>query len=468
MSANKNTVPSLQAASLEDVKTRIDGLLRKHREGASADSEWREDVCDALAQMHKADIADLLERVPQAERALLWADLPLVQISGVLPEVSENLCETLVELTPTETMVSVLHDMDADEIGWLMRELPKNDAARLMRLANLVDNTEVRASLSFASDSVGALMDYQPTLVREKDTVNDIRLRLQEMGELPSHCDKLFVVDDWERLVGVMPLKRLLLNTPTVTAAEIMISQNLHTFLPDDDAEEAAGAFERYNLISAPVLNAKYKVIGRITIDEIFEHVHSQRDIGLLNSAGVLEEEDLFASLWHRFGNRWRWLFVNLIAVFLISRVVGLFEGAIVQLVALASLMPIVAGMSGNVGNQTATLTVRALALDKINNENWKIIMRNEAMLALVNGVVWGTLTGIFIFALYQRLDLVVVLVSAMTFCFFAGAITGVFVPVLMQKIGRDPAVGTTVVISAVTDTLGFFVFLGMGALFLL
>ena len=174
-------------------------------------------------------------------------------------------------------------------------------------------------------------MDYEPVLAREDETVESIRARLQTMGELPGHCDKLFIVDDWERLSGVLPLKRLLLNAPGKRAMDVMVSDNLHTFVSEDDVERAADDFERYDLISAPVLDNKYKIVGRITIDEIFEHVHNNRDIGLINSAGVLEEEDLFASVGRRFANRWRWLFVNLIAAFFISRVIGLFETSIVH-----------------------------------------------------------------------------------------------------------------------------------------
>ena len=275
-----------------------------------------------------------------------------------------------------------------------------------MRLAS--DDAEVRASLSFDENTVGALMDFRPVLARDEN-VGDLLVRLQQMGELPSHCDKLFVVDAWERLVGVLPLKRLLLNPPQTSVQQIAVSDNVYLFRPGDDIEKAAGAFERYDLISAPVVDDSGRVVGRATIDDIVEHMHESRERGLLSSAGIREEEDLFAPLPRRFMNRWQWICINLVAALLISRVVGVFEGAIAQLAALASLMPVVANMSGNIGNQTATLTIRALALDKINALNWREIMRGEFALSLINGQM-GRLTGLVVYLIYGRGDLAFVL----------------------------------------------------------
>lgn len=455
---------------IDESKLRLDGLLlRRQDEGSALDEEkWRDLAGAALADLHEADIADILERRPIDERVALWAAMPGDKMGEVLAEVSETLCDMLVDSTPTETMVAVLHDMDSDEVAALMRQLPKSHAARLMRLAGLTENTEIRSSLSFDEGTVGSLMDFLPVLAYEEESVEAICRRLRQMAELPSHCDKLFVVDRWERLVGVLPLKRLLIKPAELQAGEVMVADNLHMFDADDPIDKVTGAFERYDLISAPVLNDQNKVIGRITIDELFGELHQADSRKLLNSAGVQEEEDLFAPVLHRFGNRWRWLFINLIAALFISRVVGLFESTIGQLVALAALMPIVAGMSGNIGNQTATLTIRALALEQINSGNWNSILRNEVLTSILNGLVWGGIVSAVAYLLYGRLDLAIVMAAAMILCFLSGAVCGFVVPIVMQRMRRDPALGTTVVISAVTDTLGFFIFLGMGALFLI
>ena len=455
----------------EDYQRHISSLLQRLSDSSAEavrPDEWRAEAGEVLAELHEADIADLLEQSPQEVRAALWQAVPVEQLGDVLLEVSDQLCEQLVDLTPANTMAHVLRDMSSDDVATLMRHLSKGRAAQLIRLAGLAEHAELHTSLSFDEGTVGAMMDFLPVLAREDETVTDICSRLRDMGELPSHCDKLFVVDDWERLAGVLPLKRLLINSGQTAARDIMVSEDIYSFDSDDTVEMAMGVFERYNLISAPVLNNHHKVIGRITIDELFDALHEERDLKLLNSAGVQEQEDLFAPVLHRFGNRWRWLFINLLAAFVISRVVGLFEGTIAELVALAALMPVVSGMSGNIGNQTATLTVRALALKQITQDNWKFIIRNEIFTSILNGLLWGGLVAAFAYLLYGRLDLSVVLVLAMALCFLTGAVSGFAVPIFMQRLGRDPALGATVVVTSVTDTFGFLIFLGMAALFLI
>ena len=444
-------------------------MLLESLRNAETDGELKNGrIGDIVSVMHEADIADVLETIPREERLLVWAELPPQKQSEVLTELSEQVWADLLPQLAEEDTAALLQQLQVDEIASLLRELKPDISARLMRLAKLTDNPQVRASLTFADGTVGALMDFNAVIVRENELLGDLLKRLRTLGELPSHCDKLFVADIRGRLSGVLPLKKLLLGEPHRSAHEVMISENLHFFRPDDDAEKAAGAFERYDLISAPVLDDAHKIAGRLTIDDIVEYMKESRGQELLSSAGVTEEEDLFASLPRRFINRWRWLFINMLAAFVISRVVGLFEPTIANVVALASLMPIVAGMSGNIGNQTATLTVRALALEQINQMNWQRVIRGEIALSAVNGVVWGGMVGVFAWLLYGRLDLALVLVVAMAFCFFAAAVTGFFFPLLMKKMGKDPALGASVVLTSVVDTLGFFVFLGLGALFLL
>ena len=456
---------------IEESARQIDLLLRQLRDGDYTSQQlddWQTQVSDILLSWHEADVADFIERLPTEERQRVWQSVPSALIGSVLVEVSETLLPELVALTPTETMVIALQKMQKDDAASLIRQLPIGRATHLMRLAGLINDATVRASLAFRDDSVGALMDYQVVVADESDTVAAICARLRDLAVLPSHCDKLFITDQHKRLSGVLPLKRLLLSPSQRTAWEVMVKDNLHTFTSDDSVEDAASAFERYDLISAPVLDEQHKVLGRVTIEEIVDRMHSTSNLKLLNSAGIKGEEDLFAPVPYRFSNRWRWLLINLCAALVVSRVIGLFEETIVQMVALAVLMPIIAGMSGNVGNQTATLTVRALALDQIGVDNWRFILHKEILLSLLNGLVWGGLLAMFTYLLYQRLDLALLTAASMILCFFFGTVSGFTVPVLMQRLGKDPALGTTVVISVVTDTLSFFIFLGLGAIFLL
>lgn len=440
---------------------------RESGETDETDGARAREIGALFAQMHEADIADTLESVPPSQRLAAWPCIPPDAQAEVLMELSAPVRPPLLTQTSEDSLASLLRRMPAEDVADMLRDVGASARARLIRLAGLADNPQLRASLAFAENTVGALMDFDAVIARETDSIGELRLRLQKLGELPSHCDKLYIVDGRDRLAGVLPLKRLLLNPPETAVCSAMVEKNLYFFRPEDGVEKAAGAFERYDLISAPVLDDENKIAGRITIDEILEHLQESRGRGLLNSAGVAEEEDLFASLPRRFGNRWRWLFVNLLAVFAISLVVGVFEDAIMRVVALAALMPVVAGMSGNAGNQTATLTVRALALDQISGLNWRAVVRGELLLALANGLIWGALVAGFAYLVYGRWDLSAVLAVSMTVCFLAAAATGFFFPLLMKKMGKDPALGASVVLTSAVDTLGFFIFLGLGALFL-
>ena len=442
-------------------------LLLLARQDAESPPPAAGEIAGLFAQMHEADIADALESVPPEQRTAAWDQIAAEAQPEVLAELSAQARMPLLLEMPENALARLFRQMSAEDVAALLRDIRPAARARLVRLAGLSDNPQLRASLAFADDTVGALMDFDAIVVRADDTVGELCARLQSLGELPSHCDKLFVADARDRLCGVLPLKRLLLNPPSAAVREVMVSRNLHFFRPEDGVEKAAGAFERYDIISAPVLDDEDKIAGRITIDEILDHLQQSRALGLINSAGVDEEEDLFAPLPRRFGNRWKWLGINLIAVLGISLVVGVFEDTIMRVVALAALMPVVAGMSGSIGNQTATLTVRALALEQINSLNWRAVMRGELSLALVNGLIWGACVGAFAYLIYERADLSLVLTASMAFCFAAAALTGFFFPLLMKKFGKDPALGASVVLTSVVDTLGFLVFLGMGAAFL-
>ena len=424
-------------------------------------------IGDIVAEMHEADLADALESMPPNARMGLWHCIPDSQKVQVLPELSDATRPPLLADAEEETVAELLRQMPPDDVASMLRDFTLPARARLLRLSGLAENRRLRDSLAFGEDTVGAVMDFNAVIAHETDTIGGLCARLQKRGELPSHCDKLFITDHQDYLTGVLPLKRLLLNPPSASVRDVMVAKDVHSFRPLDDVEKAAGAFERYDLISAPVLDDSNKIAGRITIDEIVDHLRESSELKLINSAGVAEEEDLFASLPRRFANRGQWLFINVLAVFIISLVVGAFEDTIMRVVALAALMPIVAGLSGNAGNQTATLTVRALALDQINTLNWHAVVRGELLLAIINGMTWGAVTGAFAYLVYGRIDLSLVLTASMICCFTAAAAVGFFFPLLMKRMGKDPALGASVVLTSVVDTLGFFVFLGMGALFL-
>jgi magnesium transporter len=290
---------------------------------------------------------------------------------------------------------------------------------------------------------------------------------LRRLDELPDHTDQLFVVDRREYLKGVLPFNVLLVHDPDKRVAEVMKTEML-TLTPADKAADAAQAFERYDLVTAPVVDENGRLVGRVSVDNVLDFIREASESERLNLGGLRQEEDIFASVWASARNRWTWLAVNLVTAFVASRVISVFEGSIEKLVALAALMPIVAGIGGNSGNQTITMIVRALALGQVSQSNARALIAKEITIALLNGLVWGGIIGVFAMVMYNSRSLGLVMTAAMTLNLLVAALFGVFIPMLMYKLGRDPAVGSSVLITAITDSGGFFIFLGLATLFLL
>jgi len=289
---------------------------------------------------------------------------------------------------------------------------------------------------------------------------------LRRFDELPAQTDQVFVVDRQERLLGVLPLNKLIVNEPDAIVEKMMEPAAIK-LLQHEKAEVAASVFERYNLVSAPVVDTNDRLVGRVTVDEVLHFVKTRGEEEVLAQAGLREEEDVFASVWKSFQNRWAWLAINLVTAFVASRVIGIFEGSIEKLVALATLMPIVAGIGGNSGNQTITMIVRAVALGQVSREHARALIRKELTVALLNGLIWGGVMGFVATWLYKQVSLGLVMVLAMTGNLMLAALMGVLIPMTMIKLGRDPALGSSVMITAVTDSGGFFIFLGLATLLL-
>ncbi len=415
-----------------------------------------------LDDLHSADVAYILEALPLDDRLTLWQLVKADRDGDILLEVSDSVRETLIADMDDHELLAAARDMDADELADLASELPRDVVHELMETLDGQQRERVRSALSYDEEQVGALMDFEMVTIREDVSLEVVLRYLRRLKELPGHTDKLFVVDYDGVLKGVLPIKRLLVNDPEKQVSEVMASDPV-SFHPDEDAYDAAQAFERYDLISAPG-----KLIGRLTIDEMVDLIREESENEVLNMAGLREEEDIFASVWKSLRNRWAWLAVNLITAFIASRVIGLFEGSIEKLVALAALMPIVAGIGGNSGNQTITMIVRAMALDQVSTGNTSRLMRKELAVGLINGLVWGGVIGVVAYMLYGSWSLGVVMTAAMTLNLLLAALMGVLIPMTLAKMGRDPAMGASVMITAMTDSGGFFIFLGLATIFLL
>ena len=419
-----------------------------------------------LDQLHPADVAYILEALPLEQRLEVWELVKAERDGEILLEVSDAVRQTLIADMDSEELLATAEQLDTDELADLAPDLPTDVLHELLESLDIRNRERLESTLSYLEDTVGALMDFDIVTIRE-DISLEVALRyLRRIGNLPDHTDKLFVVDRHDVLRGVLPLKRLVVNDLELGVADVMADDPV-VFHPEDLADDASKAFERYDLVTAPVVDADNKLVGRLTVDTVMDYIREEAESDMLSMAGLREEEDLFSSVWKSVQNRWTWLAVNLVTAIVASRVIGLFEGSIEKTVALAALMPIVAGIGGNSGNQTITMIVRGLALGQIASHNMKSLLQKELGVSLLNGLIWGGVLGLIAFALYQNTTLSLVMTAAMTLNLLLAAVMGVVIPLVMTKFGRDPAVGSSVLITAMTDSGGFFIFLGLASVFL-
>ena len=469
--------------SLSEILQQVISLLEKHKlvEGlVHRQNMPNHDLVESLVHkqnlselqkkldaLHTADVAYILEALPLDDRLEVW-DLVKVERDGdILLEVSDAVRQTLIADMDSKELLAAAGQLDTDELADLAPDLPKDVLQDLMESLDSQRRERLQSTLSYSEDSVGGLMDFDIVTIREDITLEVALRYLRRLGSLPDLTDKLFVVDRNDILLGVLPLKRMVVNDLDAEVKDVMAADAV-MFHPEDGADDVAKAFERYDLVTAPVVDKNNKLVGRITVDEVMDYIRDEAESDMLSMAGLREDEDFFSTIWKSVQNRWAWLAINLVTAIVASRVIGLFEGSIEKIVALAALMPIVAGIGGNSGNQTTTMIVRGLALGQISANNMHSLIKKELGVALLNGLLWGSVLGLIAYALYGNYQLGLVMTAAMTINLLLAAVMGVMIPLVMTKFGRDPAVGSSVLITAVTDSGGFFIFLGLATIFLL
>lgn len=419
-----------------------------------------------LKQLHPADIAFVLEGLPFEKRPLIWNQLSSAEQGAILLELSDSVTESLIGKMQQTEIIDIAAHMDSNELAELVTHLPKDRVLDLLNTIDKKSRAQVQSSLSFPKHSVGALMDFDMVSVRASYSIQETIELLRRNKTFPENSDQLFVVDNNGLFVGVLPIKELILNDAKVSIADL-VNRDAFILHTDDSLKDAASAFERYDLISVPVVNLHGQLVGSLSVDEIVEYLEEYSQKERLNQVGLSEEEDLYAPVWKSAKNRWIWLGLNLGTAFIASRVIGVFEATIAELVALAALMPIIASIGGNTGNQTVALMVRGLAMNQITKNNFKRFFRKELSISLINGIVWGVVVALFAFIIYGQFDLSIVMMAAMLVNLLIAALAGVLIPVILEKFDRDPVMGSSVLLTAVTDSMGFFVFLGMAALYL-
>ena len=473
---------SSPAGRLEEHVAEIERVLAKHRLLETVARRQRTDRSALLEEMqrrqnlvelqkrlralHPADVANILDSEPTEDRRLVWGELPTRLAAEALVEVGPGVRESLIAHTSRERLVTMLRELDTDDVRYLSEWLPEEVMEDVTALLDARDRSWLEQSRAYAPGAAARLMTQDILRLRETQTVQEAVDDIRRKGRLPAHTDRLFVVDSRNLLIGAIGLADLLIADPAAPIASVM-DGDVRRFRPDDEADEVATAFDRYDLLSAPIVDDRGKLIGRVTADAVMDFIRATSETEVLALAGLRQAEDLFAPVGDSARNRWPWLAVNLCTAFLASRIIGAFEDTIQQIVALAALMPIVASIGGNTGNQTVALVVRGLALDQLKAGSGGYLLRKELTVSLLNGALWGTLVGLFAMIVYRSPALGLVMSSAVLLNLVVAAIVGVLVPLGLSRLGRDPAQGSSVVLTFVTDGMGFFLFLGLARVFL-
>jgi magnesium transporter len=450
----------------------VDGLVRQQeapRKQLVEDLVHRQHLAqigNALGKLHAADIAHLLERLRPDDRRLIWSQVSDEHGGDVLWDVNDSVAETLIGQTRPDRLVAMCRHMDPDDLAYVADLLPEDVREEVHAGIDPEDRRWVAVAKHYPEDTVGHLMTPELLAVPESVTVRETLKTIRRLGEVPEQMDRVFVTDARGRLTGSFALTDLFLHPLRTPVARFMDREPV-SFYADSPAARAALAFERYDLVSAPVLDSKDKLIGRLTVDHVMDFVREEAEEDALLREGLRGDEDLFAPVVSSARRRWLWLGLNLFTAFLASRVIGVFQGTIEQLVALATLMPIVASIGGNTGNQTVALFIRGLALHHIKNDNIGYLVGKEVGIAALNGLLWGSVMGLVTGLLYRDETLGIVMAAATLLNLMVAALAGVAVPLFMDRAGRDPALGSSVILTFVTDSMGFFIFLGLAAILL-
>ncbi|WP_313388345.1 magnesium transporter [Achromobacter aegrifaciens] len=419
-----------------------------------------------LDGLHPADIAFILESLPKDERQAIWKLVSPEHDADVLLEVEDWVRESLIEAMDRQDLVAATGNMDADELADLAPDLPPDVVAEVQKGLTEEERAQLLEAMGYPEDSVGAIMDFEMVRVREDVTLEVVLRYLRRLHELPDHTDQIFVVDRQDKLQGILPLSKLLVSEPETEVRAVMNSDFLALNPLDSDAD-AAGAFERYDLVSAPVMDDQGRLIGRVTIADVVDVMREDSQEQALSRAG-LQEEDIFAPVSTALRNRAPWLLFNLCTAATASFVASQFEGTVSQIVILAFLMSIVAGIGGNSGNQTMTLIIRALAMGRITGRNlWQLVKR-ELFVTLMVGLCGSLVAALFAWVISHSVSIALVMMAAMVCNMLVGASVGVLVPMVRARFRKDPAMGSSVLLTFATDSLGFFIFLGLATIFLL
>jgi magnesium transporter len=414
-----------------------------------------------------AEIGNLLESLPPGERTVVWGLVDPEDDGEVLLHVGDEVREGLIADMDPDEILAAVGDLDIDDLADLVEDLPDTVIDEVLKSMDRENRERLEQVLSYPEDSAGRLMNPDVVTVRTDTTVDVVLRYLRLRGELPDHTDHIYVVSRRHQYLGRIALQALLTHEANTPINELLDGEQ-----PAIDVEEPAGGvarqFSDHDWISAPVVDENNILLGRITIDDVVDIIREQAEHQALGAAGLDEDEDLFSPVKRATRRRLLWLTINLGTAFLASAVVGQFQSTIAHIVALAVLMPIVAGMGGNAGTQVLALVVRGLALGQLGASNVQVLIWKEIRVALLNGIALGTMLGAIVWLWFGEWPLALVIASALTINLFSAALAGVMVPVTLKRMGFDPALAGGVILTTVTDVMGFLSFLGLATLILL
>ena len=420
-----------------------------------------------IGSLHPSELARLLESLPLRERAVIWEMVDPEHEGDVLVELAEEVRDGLIEGMPTEELMQAIEGMQLDDLADLIADLPEALTQEVLRSLDHQDRERLHAVMSYDEDSAGGLMNVDIVTVRPDVTLEVVLRYLRARGEIPDGTDTIYVVNRDNEYFGSLFLSRLLTLDPGRSVAEIM-STNVQPIPAHTPSDEVVWEFENRDLLSAPVVDDNNRLVGRITVDDIVDVIRDEAEHSLMRAAGLDEEDDMFSPVVKSARRRALWLGVNLVTAFVAASVVDLFQTTVDKIVLLAVLMPVVPSMGGVAGSQSLTITTRAIALGQIDRTNAEGILRKELLVGVLNGLAWATVVAVATYAWFRDWRLGAVIAGAMVINLFVAALAGFLVPLGLKRMQIDPALAGGVVLTTITDVVGYMAFLGLGAIFLL
>ncbi|WP_257275034.1 magnesium transporter [Endozoicomonas sp. SESOKO4] len=411
------------------------------------------------------DAAHLLESSPPKLRSLLWRLIDREMEGDVLQELSDEVRQFFLDRMNVAELKVITEGQDVDDIADLLQQLPDTITRKVLDSMDSQDRQRVEAVLSYPEDTAGGLMNTDVITIRPSSTLDVVLRYLRRHKDIPEMTDSLFVVNRRDEYIGALPLTVLLTTAPSATVFEVM-QTDLQPIAANMEDSQVAQLFERQDLVSAPVVSEQGQLLGRITIDDVVDVIREEAEHSMMSMAGLDDDEDTFAPALKTARRRAVWLGINLITAFIAASVIGMFQATIDKVVALAVLMPIVAGMGGNAGGQALTLVIRGMALGQISRTNLRWLLSRELMAGFLNGILWAALVSLIAYLWFHDPIIALVIACAMIINLSTAVIVGASLPVILKSINIDPALAGTIILTTVSDVVGFLSFLGLATLF--